>query len=310
MKIAITGATGFIGKGLTNLFVGEGHDVTVLSRNAGKAQDIFENKVKAIRWAADNKPELVTELNGTDAFINLAGENIGSSLWTKSKRKRILESRLSAGRLITDIISSVEKRPDVLVQCSAVGFYGDRGEETLDESSSAGDGFLAQVVQRWEDSTKGVEALGTRRVIIRSGVVFASEGGALPKLAMPYRFFFGTVMGSGKQWVPWIHYSDEVEAIRFLITKKLASGVYNLVSPNPARMDEVCSTISEALHRPTLLHIPAPLLEMAMGKMAEETILPSQRVIPSKLAEAGFKFRYAGIRTAVGMIYTQDDRDS
>lgn len=309
MRIAITGATGFIGKGLTRLLVQEGHRVTVLSRDPRKAIGIFENKVDAFMFAEDNRSELIRELDGTDAFVNLAGENIGSSLWTKGKRKKILESRLYAGRLITDVVSSMKRRPGVLVQASAVGFYGTRAEEKLDETSSAGDGFLAQVVRKWEDSTKGVEALGIRRVIIRSGVVFAADGGALPKLALPYTLFFGAVMGSGEQWVPWIHYSDELEAIRFLISDQFASGIYNLVSPNPARMIEVSSAISEVLHRPTLFRIPASLLKTAMGKMAEETILPSQQVSPARLAGAGFKFRHAGLKSSIGQIFSHDNEE-
>ncbi len=307
MRIAVTGATGFIGRGLIALLARGGHNVTVLSRDPEKVRHTFDDKIKALRWSADNKPELVRELDGTDAFVNLAGENIGSSVWTKAKRVRILESRLSAGRLVTDIISSVKKRPDVLIQASAVGFYGSRSDERLDEASAPGDGFLADVVKKWEDSTKDVDAIGVRRVIIRSGVVFSADGGALPKLAMPYTMFFGIVMGSGKQWVPWIHYSDEVDAIAFLLLNKFASGIYNLVSPNPARMDEICSAISETLHRPTLTRIPGSLLRITMGKMAEETILPSQRVVPSRLAEAGFSFKHPGIRTSISQIFSHSN---
>lgn len=307
MRIAITGATGFIGRRLTNFLVGKGHYVTVLSRNARKVQELFDNKVRALRWASDNKGELVRELDGTDAFVNLSGENIGSSLWTKRKRKRILESRLSGGKLVTDVISSLSRKPDLLIQASAVGFYGSRGEEILDETSPAGEGFLADVVCRWEDSTKEVESLGVRRVIIRTGVVFASDGGALPKLALPYTVFFGAVMGSGKQWIPWIHYSDELDAIYFLLTDRFSSGIYNLASPNPARMNDVCAAISESLRRPTVMHVPESLLKMVMGKMADETILPSQRVTPSRLANAGFAFRHAGIKTAIKQIFSHRD---
>lgn len=307
MRVAITGATGFIGKGLTDMLVDNGHGVSVLSRNAAKARAMFAGKVRTFRWSRDNKEELVRELNGTEAFVNLAGENIGSSLWTKAKRKRILGSRLAAGALATEIILSLERMPEILIQASAVGFYGSRGDERLDESSAAGEGFLADVVRKWEDSTKEVESAGVRRAVIRSGVVLASHGGALPKLAMPYTFSFGTVMGSGRQWVPWIDYSDELEAIRFLLTGKFASGIYNLTAPNPAQMDELCSAIGEALKRPTIMHVPGGLLKMVMGKMAEETILPSQLVIPARLAEAGFRFRRGGIRTTIAEIFSHGD---
>ncbi len=309
MKIAVTGATGFIGQGLTRLLISRGNDVAVLSRNAAKARAMFDGKVRAFRWSQDNKEELVRELNGTEAFVNLAGENIGSSLWTEGKRKRILDSRLAAGALATEVIMSLSRKPEILIQASAVGFYGSRGDESLDESSAAGGGFLAEVVRKWEDSTKDVESAGVRRAVIRSGVVLASHGGALPKLAMPYTFFFGTVMGTGRQWVPWIDYSDELEAIRFLLTNNFVSGIYNLTAPNPAQMDELCSAIGEALRRPTIMHVPGSVLKTVMGKMAEETILPSQRVIPARLAEAGFKFSRAGIRTAIDEIFSRGDGD-
>ncbi len=309
MKIAITGGTGLIGRGLTAFLLAKGHEVTVLSRDPSGAVRRSDPKARALRWAMDNRIELVRELGGVDIFVNLAGENIGSSLWTRSKRKRILESRLSAGILLTDIVTSLPRKPEVLVQASAVGIYGSRGEEILDETSSAGDGFLADVVRRWEDSTKDAETAGVRRIIIRTGVVLAPHGGAFPKLAIPYRLLFGMVLGSGKQWLPWIHYSDELEAIYFLMTQKSSSGVYNLVSPNPARMEEVCAAIGEALHRPGSLHIPGYLLRLGLGQMAEETILTSQRVKPSRLAEAGFGFKYAALKASIARIISEGDTE-
>lgn len=309
MKIAITGATGFIGKGLASFLKDKSHEVIVLSREIAKVHRVFGNEMPAIRWARDNHAELVDGLDGVDAIINLAGENIGSSLWTKKKRRRIVCSRLFSGKLTTDIVLSLKKRPAVLIQGSAVGFYGTRGDEQLDETSKAGDGFLAELSQRWEDSTKEVEALSVRRVVIRTGVVFASQGGALPKLALPYRFFFGTIMGSGEQWVPWIHYSDVLEAVYSLIMSEKSSGVYNLVSPNAARMREVSSSIGHALGRPTIMRrLPAGLLKLFMGKMAEETILPSQRVVPKRLLGEGFPFRYADLGQCIGEIFSTKSR--
>ncbi len=309
MEIAITGATGFIGKGLVHSLLENGHKVVVLSRDIERARSEFGDSVSVLRWAADNIPGLASGLNGIDAIVNLAGENIGSSIWTKGKRARILESRLSAGKLLTDVIASMSRKPGLLIQASAVGYYGTREEEILDETSAAGTGFLSDVVERWENSTKGVESMGVRRVIIRTGVVFSSEGGALPKLAMPYKFLVGVVLGSGKQWLPWIHYSDEIEAINFLLTNPFSSGIYNLVSPNPARMEEVCKAISDTFRRPTLMKVPASMLKLAMGKMAEETILPSQHVIPSRLAAAGFAFRRAGLKTSISQLYSPGERN-
>ncbi len=305
MKIALTGATGFIGKGLVDYLQEKGHSVTVLSRNVSKASSIFGSKVRVLRWASDNLASLALELDGTDGMINLAGENIGSSLWTEDKRRRILESRLSAGELVTDVIESMSRKPKVLIQASAVGYYGNRGEEMLNESSHGGDGFLVDVARQWEDSTGKVEKFGVRRAIIRTGVVFASDGGALPKIALPYRFFAGTVLGSGKQWLPWIHYSDELDAIHFLLTSDSASGVYNLVSPDPARMIDVCRAIGTVLGRPTIMKVPGFVLKLILGKMGEETILPSQRIAPERLVSAGFRFKHPRLAESIGNIFSE-----
>ncbi len=303
MKIAILGATGYIGKGLTRLLSGRGDEVIVLSRSVDHAREVFGDEVRALGLAGRNKTELAHELSGVDAIVNLAGENIGSSLWTKAKRQRILESRLEAGRLVSGIISSMVRRPGLVVQASAVGYYGSRGEESLEESSCPGEGFLADVAGQWEDSTKDVESLGARRVIIRTGVVFSSDGGALPKLAMPYNLHMGTVLGSGDQWVPWIHYQDTIGAIAFLIHNPTSSGAYNLVSPTPARMDDICSEIGRALGRKTIVHVPGLFLRIGMGKMAEETILPSQKVAPARLLEEGYSFSHAKLDEAITHIF-------
>ncbi len=309
MRIAITGPTGFIGKGLALLLLQKGHEVLGLSRNTVKAKKTLDGGVNVLEWSADRRTELVNELEGIDAFVNLAGENIGSSRWTAVKRNRIMESRLSAGKLVTGVVGSLSRRPKVLVQASAVGIYGSRGEEVLDEKSSSGEGFLADVVRKWEESTKELEALGIRRVIIRSGVVFARDGGAFPKLVLPYRLVCGTVLGSGRQWVPWIDYSDELEAIYFLLTQEFSAGAYNLVSPNPGRMEDICSAIGLALHRPTIAHVPERLLRLGLGRMAEETILTSQKVVPVRLAEAGFGFRHAGLKSSVAKLLTEKGRE-
>ncbi len=268
MKIAITGATGFIGKGLIRFLVNKEDSVTVLSRNADRARSLFGSKVAAIDWSSGNKKELLKELEGLDAIVNLAGENIGSSLWTKNKLGKILESRVRAGQLVTELIRLMKNPPKVLVQASAVGYYGTRGDEILNENSNRGKGFLPDVALQWERSTAAVEASEVRCVIIRSGVVLSSDGGAFPKLALPYRFHLGTILGSGKQFFPWIHYEDEINAIHFVLTNLVANGIYNLVAPIPTRMSEICKQIG-----PTHFKIPGGLVKLFLGKMAEETIL-------------------------------------
>ncbi len=310
MKIAITGATGFIGKGLTQFLMACGHEVIALSRNPAKALEKFDNKVKSLEWAETTKEQLAHEFEGTDAFVNLAGENISSSLWTKKKRKRILESRIRSGRLITELVRRMKNPPRVLIQASAVGYYGTRlrdetnfvvqarGDELLTEKSGCGKGFLPEVAVEWEKSTMAVETSGVRRVVIRSGIVLSAHGGAFSTLALPYKLHIGIIPGSGEQWMPWIHYDDEINAVHFLITNAASSGIYNLVAPTPTRMKEVGSAIG-----PTHFKIPAVLLKLALGKMAVETILVSQRVVPERLLIEGFQFRFGNITEAVKNIY-------
>ncbi len=302
MKIAITGATGFTGKGLANFLLKEGHSVIALSRDANRANSVFGKKVCALNWSTNNKDELLKELEGSDVIVNLAGENIGSSLWTKSKRTKILESRVQSGQLIAELIRLMKNPPKVLIQASAVGYYGTRGNEILTEDSNCGKGFLPEVAVEWEKSTAAVETSGVRCVIIRSGVVLSSNGGAFPKLALPYKFYFGTILGSGKQWMPWIHCEDEINAIYFLITNGTSNGIYNLVAPVPARMNDVCKAIG-----PTLFKIRPGLVRLFLGEMAEETILVSQRVVPERLLKEGFQFRFRNIEEAIKNIYQMEN---
>ena len=297
MKIAITGATGFIGKGLTDFLLKEGHSVIVLSRDPVRSKSLFESDIQTLKWSAENKEGLLKGLDGCDAIVNLAGENIGSSLWTKQKRRKILESRVHAGRLVSEVVRLMKNPPQALIQASAVGYYGTRGDEILSEKSERGKGFLPEVAVEWEKSTATVETSGVRLVIVRSGVVLSRDGGAFQKLALPYRFRAGTMLGSGKQWLPWIHYDDEINAIYFLITNTAWSGIYNLAAPVPARMEEVCKQLGR-----TLFKIPGGIVELLPGKMGEETILTSQRVVPERLLKDGFQFRFPNIEDAVANI--------
>lgn len=298
MKIAITGATGFIGRGTTDFFLREGNSVIILTRDPDRARFLFGNKIQAFKWARNSKNELLKELDGCDAIVNLAGENIGSSPWTKRKRKRILESRVDAGQLVSEVIRLMRNPPQVLIQASAAGYYGTRGDEILSEESECGDGFLPEIAVEWEKSTAAVEASGVRCVLIRSGVVLSKDGGAFPKLALPYKFHLGMMLGSGQQWLPWIHYQDEINAIYFLITNEASNGIYNLVAPVPAKMEEICKQLG-----PTLLKFPGSVVKFLLGKMGEETILTSQRVMPERLLEAGFQFQFANIEEAIKDFY-------
>jgi hypothetical protein len=233
------------------------------------------------------------------AIINLAGESIGSSRWSDKKKQKILRSRLDAGRAVTEAVKSAKNKPGVVIQASAIGIYGKRGNEFLDESSASGDGFLADVAKVWEESTRNIEVLGVRRVIIRTGIVLGADGGTLPRLLLPYRFFVGGPIGSGKHWISWIHLADEIGAILFLLMRKDLDGVFNLTARHPIQNRQFSKELGKALRRPSWLSIPGLFVKLLFGKMAEETILSSQRVLPVRLEEAGYRFVHPDLTEAL-----------
>ncbi|MBN8219074.1 MAG: TIGR01777 family oxidoreductase, partial [Spirochaetes bacterium] len=246
-------------------------------------------------------------VDGAEAVVNLAGESIaGESLgaialrrWTRGVKNRILQSRLDAGRAVTEAISAARVKPRTLLQASAIGYYGSRGDGELTEASGPGDGFTAQVCRAWEASTQAVEGLGVRRAVLRTGVVLAPEGGVLPLMALPFRFFAGGPLGDGRQFLPWIHLADEVAAIRHLLESPDASGPYNLSSPQPVSNDVFSRTLGHALHRPSCLRTPALLLRAALGEKSE-IVLASVRVLPRRLLDDGFTFAYPDPQGALG----------
>jgi len=305
MKIAITGATGLIGTGLVQLLAKEGNDIIALSRYPEAATAKLGGTARVLKWDSSFLLELATQLEGTEAIVNLAGENIASGLWTLKKRRLILESRINSGSQIVKLVKLMQTPPTTIVQASAVGYYGSRGDEILTEDSPPGSGFLADVVQKWERSTLELSTRGIRTVAIRTGVVLSMIGGALPKIVLPFSFYAGTLPGSGSQWVPWIHYEDEIRAISFLLKNKNISGAINLTAPHPATMAEILRTISLILHRPIPFKIPNLILKLILGKMAEETILTSQRVVPGRLTSSGFEFQYPDVAPALKNLLVQ-----
>jgi uncharacterized protein (TIGR01777 family) len=301
-KIIITGATGFIGRKLVQLMLLEGYEVIVISRNKAEAAKVFGNACILDDWGSfeNGKWEEYTKSGGY-AIINLAGDNISKGRWTNEKKERILKSRVKAGSILSEAISKAKEKPILFIQASAIGYYGDRGEEIITEEANSGMGFLANVVREWENSTAELEKMGIKRVIVRSAVVLGESGGLLPKLVKPFRYYLGAILGSGKQWFSWIHIEDEVNAIMYLLRER-AEGIYNLSSPNPIRMKEMCETIAKIIEKPCWLRIPSFVLRIIFGEMARELILVSQRVIPSRLIERGFKFKYENFASCVAMI--------
>lgn len=306
MRIIITGATGFIGRALTARLIEHSHDVIALTRKVNKAKRQFDNNILCVEWDGKTTTGWQKYADETDAIVNLAGRNIGASLWTKSVKEDLRRSRLDAGQAIVQAINQAQKKPSILIQASAIGYYGSSGEEDINEESSKGEGFLADLVEEWENSTQEVEALEVRRVIIRTGLVLGFGGGVLAKMLLPFRFFIGGPVGGGKQWMSWIHMDDQINAIQQFIEQEKYNGIYNLTTSNPVTMREFCKHLGKAMKRPSWLPVPAFALKLMLKEMAEETVLTSQRVFPQRLVESDYSFIFADIDNALDTIIRKE----
>ena len=294
MRVVITGATGFIGRALCKALYKD-YEVIALSRDATRAAKSVGNLAKVIEWDGRTTGSWFQQANDAFAIINLAGENVGSGRWNESKKAGILHSRLDNSKAVIEAIKHVGKKPKVVIQASAIGYYGTRSDEPLDEDSTPGKGFLARVCRNVESSTEKIEQLAVRCVVIRTGVVLGRDGGAFAKLAKPFRFYLGGHIGSGRQWFSWIHLEDEVAAIKFLMENEHLKGVFNLTAPQPVTMKEFCKTLGKVLHRPAWLNVPAFAARLAFGEMADEMLLSGQKVLPKRLLNSGFDFKYTDV---------------
>jgi len=301
--VIVTGATGFIGRALCRRLIETGYDVAVLTRDRNRAKPVFGDRALVVEWDGKTAAGWRELASRSQAVVNLAGENIGAGRWTKERKARILESRVQAGRAVVEGLRLASPRPKTLIQASAAGFYGPRGDEVIDEASSSGEGFLAETVRAWEESTREAESLGVRRAIVRSGLVLHQGGGVLPRFILPFRFFVGGKLGSGEQWISWVHRDDEVEAIRFLLRRLDLSGVFNVVTPEPVRMREFVRALGRAMKRPSRFSVPGFVLRWLFGAIAEETILSGQRVLPKALLREDFRFLYPDLESALRRIF-------
>lgn len=290
--IAVTGSTGLIGSALVRLLETEGHRVTriVHSHPDSARGDVPWNPATGELDAA--------RLEGVDAVVHLAGENVGER-WTEEKKERIRRSRVEGTRLLSEALAGLRAPPRVLVSASAVGLYGDRGEERLDETSPPGNDFLAEVAREWEAATRPAEERGVRVVHLRFGVVLSAAGGALAKMLPPFRLGVGGKLGSGEQWMSWVALDDVVGAIRFALFHEEVRGSFNVTSPHPVTNEEFTDALGDVLGRPTFATVPARVLRFLFGEMADSTLLASQRVYPKRLQQAGFHFRHPEIRGAL-----------
>ena len=289
MRVIITGGTGLIGRALAADLAGDGYEAIVLSRRPERVNGL-PTGVRAERWDARSAEGWGTLANGADAIVNLAGETLVGR-WTAEHKRRIRDSRLNAGRAVVQAVEQAKVKPRAVVQASGAGYYGPCGDEEITEEASPGQDFLGRTAIEWEAATVAVEALGVRRVIIRSGPVLSAAGGVLPRLLLPFRFFVGGPLGSGRQWFPWIHVTDQARAIRFLIENEAASGAFNLAAPNPLTNAEFSRTVGRVIRRPAFVPVPASALRLALGEMSI-VLLEGQRTIPRRLLALGFTFRF------------------
>jgi uncharacterized protein len=297
MRSIITGGSGVIGRAVAADLAASGREVIVLSRTPERVTGLPAG-VRAERWDGRTGGNWANLADGAEAIINLAGENLAAGRWTPPRRRKIRDSRVLAGQAVMEAIQASRRRPGVVIQASAVGYYGPHGNEPVTEDTPPGADFLAQVCTAWEASTAGAEALGVRRAILRTGLVLSTAGGALPRLLLPFRFFAGGRLGNGRQWYPWIHLADEVGAIRFLLDSDAAAGAFNLTAPNPVTNAALSAIIGRVLKRPALLPAPSVALRLALGDMAT-VVLDGQRALPARLLDLGYRFRFTEAAAAL-----------
>jgi uncharacterized protein (TIGR01777 family) len=299
MNILIAGGSGMIGRALTGRCLEGDHKVTIISRNPQQLAGLPDS-LTVVSWDED---QLQQEINRTDAVVNLAGSSLAGSKpwemrWTERRKEDIIASRLKAGKAITAAISRADRKPELLIQASAIGFYGNRDYGAADETSAAGDDFLSRVCLEWEPSTQGVEALGLRRVVVRIGLVLNKGSNLMGLLKLPFSFYLGGKIGSGQQYFSWIHIDDVVGGICYLLQNRSSKGIYNLTSPHPVTNSQFAESLGRRMGRPSWFTLPAGLLRLALGEAAT-LALDGRPVYPRRISEAGYEFKYRTLDSAL-----------
>jgi len=296
MRVIILGGTGLIGQEFTTALLNEGHQVWVLSRNPQTRQ--VPTGAAVVSWDGHTSQGWEGLVELSDAVVNLAGENLGEGRWSKTRKERIRSSRTDAGLAVVSAFQAASRKPKVLLQASAIGFYGASDDRGLNEESVAGNEFQSSICLDWEASTQAVENMGVRRVIIRTGLVLTAKGGVLPRLMLPFRLFLGGPLGSGQQWYSWIAMQDEIRAMMYLLKNEQSAGVYNLTSPEPLKMADFGKVLATVMHRPYWLPVPAFALRALLGEMSL-LVLSGQKVVPQKLLREGFQFQFSSLKAAL-----------
>ena len=302
MRILVSGSTGFVGTALAGALQAEGHEIVRLLRPGNPQKNAGAAGAQSIAWDPVANKFDVAAAEGADALVHLAGASIAEGRWNSARKRLLRTSRVDATRQLFAAVANLQRPPRVVVAASAIGYYGNRGDETLTEASAAGSDFLSAVCRDWEAETARGADFGARVVQLRSGIILGAHGGALPKILLPFKLGAGGRLGDGRQWMSWITLRETVRIIQFALTTATLAGPVNSVAPNPVRNSEFTGILAKTLHRPALFPAPAFALRLALGEMADALLLGSQRVLPSKLVEAGYRFEQPDLAGALAEI--------
>lgn len=298
MKIILTGGTGFIGTYLLQRLSEQPNDIVLFTRSPAAAKTMNAASLRYVHWDAKSFGPWIEEINGADVVINLIGKNVFEQRWTAAVKQELIDSRVHSTGLIVEAIRRSSRKPNVLVSASAVGFYGEKGDELVTEESPGGNDFLAGLVVQWERAAKKAEEYGVRVANPRTGIVLQKDGGMVERLLLPFRLFGGGWIGSGKQYIPWVHMDDVVRGMLYPIENETVSGPYNLMSPNPVTMKDFCRILGNVLHRPSWVPVPDFALKILYGEGAK-VIIAGQKAVPQKLLNAGYQFSFSDLETAL-----------
>ena len=304
MRIVVTGGTGFIGRPLCLSLCAEGHTVTLLTRRPAEAQRLFGPAVTAVEWNGREPRSWEQSLEGADAVINLAGAPIADARWSPARKRLLTDSRVLSTRLLVEALSRRSLRPRTFISASGIGYYGASDDRVLDEGAARGQGFLADLCLEWEAAALAAASFGTRVVIVRTGMVLEQDGGALPKMVLPFRLFAGGPIMPGTQWVSWIHRRDHIGLIQWALATSSVSGPVNAVAPGAVTMKTFCDALGQVLHRPSWLPVPEFALKVALGELGT-LMTTGQRVSPAKALAGGYTFQYPTLEPALRAILTK-----
>ena len=303
--IVVAGGTGFIGKTLVETLRRSGHEIRILTRRPEEAERLFGSMVTVVEWDARNAGAWQRSVTGARAVINLAGAGIADARWTSRRKRVLIESRILPTQLLVQACASGSEKPEVFISASGVGYYGAHGDEALDECTGPGPGFLSDLCVQWEAAAQEATSHGIRLVCLRTGMVLEHDGGALPRMALPFRLFMGGPVMPGTQWISWIHRDDLVGLIEWALMTPAVRGPLNGVAPSPVTMTEFCRLLGRVLRRPSWLPVPELALKAALGELAS-IMTTGQKVTPKKALRAGYRFQYPFLEGALKRIFSKE----